>query len=455
MSTERTMLQAMDEGRLKPRYWILFGLLVINTIVEFFDFFIVGFLISVIGPQWHLSIGETSAILLAGGLGQVLGSMPMAWLADRYGRRPLLLLGTCLYASAAGLIALVPDGNWQLVVLLRFLVGWGYSAVISAQLALLVEFSPTRYRTVIAGSAGAFAPLGVLLASGSVGLLLPFLGWRWLAAMGAAPILLAVLLYLVLPESVRWLIARGKMDEAQRTLHRYVELPSGVLAIDVPEASPPRVSIADLYRNPQRFWVVVFLSAGLAMGGHAALAWGPVFLSLILAISPVEAARWFVWIGLSGLAGRVLFTFLPAVIGRWASALICCWSATVLLAIAGLFPTTAIGPLSVFFLCLLVGEVFYNGGFTNILPYASELFPVPQAAQGAALSLMASGLAKLGGPLIVGLVAGSREALSRETALAAVAPAFLALAGFSFIAALVLLRYRFETHNVRMSLDLD
>lgn len=450
----RTMLDAMDDGRLRLRYWILFALLVLNTIVEFFDFFIVGFLVSVIGPEWKLTIGQTSMVLLAGGLGQLLGSIPMAWLADRFGRRPVLLLGTCAYAGAAGLIALIPDGAWQLLVALRFVVGIGYSGVVSTQLALLVEFSPTRHRTIIAGSSGAFAPIGVMLASASIGFLLPALGWRWLAALGAFPILLAALLYFILPESVRWLVTRGRTEEARATLAQYVHMPDEKFEMEKPPVRK-NVSVLALYSNPRRFWTIIVLAAGLGMGGHAALAWGPVFLSLIFQMSPVAAARWFAWIGLSGLAGRVIFTFVPALIGRWRSALFCCWAAAILLAIAGLFPTVMIGPLSVFFCCLLLGAMFYDGGFTNILPYASEMFPVQQAAQGVALAHTASGLAKLGGPLLVGLVAGSREALSHDSAMAAVAPAFLLLAMFALFAGVALLTTRIETHNVRMSTGLD
>lgn len=451
----RTMLDAMDEGRLRPRYWALFALLMINTIVEFFDFFIVGFLISVIGPQWQLTVGQVSLILLAGGLGQLLGALPMAWAADRVGRRPILLIGTLLYAGAAGVIALIPDGDWGLLILLRFLVGVGYAGVVSTQLALLVEFSPTRLRTMIAGSAGAFAPIGVLLASASVGYLLPVLGWRWLAALGASPLLLAALLFFVLPESVRWLAGQGRLAEAQSTLLRYIHLPPDNYQLDIPATAAKRASIFQLYRDPGRFWLIVLLSAGLGMGGHAALSWGPVFLSLILDIGPAASARWFAWVAIAGIAGRVIFTFLPAVIGRWKAALICCWAAAGLLTIAGLFPTAFIGPVSVFFLCLLLGAVFYDGGFTNILPYASEAFPVQQAAQGAALSHMASGLAKLGGPLVIGLVAGSKETLSRASAIAAVTPGFLILAGCAVIAAITLLLVRIETHNRRMSITLD
>jgi MFS transporter, putative metabolite:H+ symporter len=454
--TRLHVLEAFDRGQLTSRYWLLFGLLMVNTVVEFFDFFVVGFLVSIVGPEWGLTFGQSSMILLTAGLGQVLGALPMAWAADRFGRRPVLLACTCLYSGAAGLIAFVPDGGWVEFALLRFFVGVGYSGVVTSQLALLVEFSPTRHRTMISNAAGAFAPIGVLLASASVGLLVPVLGWRNLALLGATPLLLVVLLYFIVPESVRWLVANGRGNEAEKLLRKYMRLPPGELDTSAPADTATRRdgSLLDLYALPSRFWLILVMTIGLGMGGHGVAMWGPTFLSLVLEITPVEAAKYFVWISLSGLAGRFLFTVVPAKIGRWPAALLCCWAAAVLLTIAGLFPTAFVGPVSLFFLCLLVAALFYDGGFTNLLPYASELYPVSLAARGAALAHAASGVAKLGAPAILGLVAGTSTKLTPEAAQAAITPGFLLLAACCAAGGIMLLRFRYETHGRPMALDL-
>lgn len=58
---------------------------------EFFDFYIVGFLVSIIGPEWNLTFGQISIILLSAGVGQLVGALPFAWVADRWGRKPALI----------------------------------------------------------------------------------------------------------------------------------------------------------------------------------------------------------------------------------------------------------------------------------------------------------------------------------------------------------------------------
>jgi hypothetical protein len=64
------------------------------------------------------------------------------------GRKPLIVVGTLLYALSAGSIALIPEGSWMLFTALRFLVGLGLGAATTAQSALIVEFTPTRCRQV-------------------------------------------------------------------------------------------------------------------------------------------------------------------------------------------------------------------------------------------------------------------------------------------------------------------
>ena len=450
----RPLLDLLDEGRLTPRYWALFALLGVNTVIEFYDIFVVGFLVSVVGPLWRLTFGQTSTILLAAGLGQVLGALPMAWLADRIGRRAIILLSTCLYATAAGLIGIIPDGAWVTFAVLRFVVGVGYSGVTTAQLALLVEFSPTRYRTVIASTVGVIAPVGVLLASASVGLLLPVLGWRGLAFIGGSPLLLALLLYIVLPESVRWLVATGRGHAAETIVRTYVAIPDDPVALPPPVVRAPRDTLFALLAFPDRFWLIVAVNLGLGMGAQGVALWGPTFLSLVLGQPPATAARWFIWISIAGLGGRLLFTLVPQLIGRWRSALICCWAGAAILALAASFPLAFVGGLPLLFLCLLAGALFWDGGFTNLLPYGSELYPVRLSARGAALAHASSGMAKLGAPVVLGLVAGSREALSPAAARGAITPGFLVLAGCAAIGGVALLCWRLETHGRAMVIDL-
>src|ERR1700735_1675844 len=167
-----------DKAPLNSRYWVNFGLLALITVLEFFDFLIVGFLVAVLGPQWHLTYGQSAVILYSGGVGAICGAVIWGSMADAWGRKQQLVLGTFICGIGAGSIGLVPQGAWMVLAALRFIVGFGLTAAVTPCLTLVVEITPTRYRTSVASFYVVFATVGALLASATSAALLALLGWR-------------------------------------------------------------------------------------------------------------------------------------------------------------------------------------------------------------------------------------------------------------------------------------
>jgi len=440
-------LLAFDRSRLGFRYWLLIAVLMAHGVVEMFDFYLVGYLVSVVGPEWKLTFGEVSIILLSAGFGQICGALPLARAADQWGRKPVLIGSILIYAIAAGSIALIPAGNWTLFAILRFFVGVGFSGALVAQVTLIVEFSPTRYRTVISNASGAIAPLGVLLASLSAATLMGELGgWRGLAGLGAIPLVFAAILLFLAPESPRWLVSRGKAVRARDVIAAHIHT-AQILA---PPAAPPRPEaprLADLYAHPGRFWLVIVMVTAIGLASFSVSLWGPTIVSLLLQITPAAAAGLFVWVSLAGMAGRTLFTVAPHFVGRWRAMLVSLFGSALVLAVAAIFHDAFLGTWSVFFLCLLVGALFYDGGMTNVAPYCVELFPVRIAAQGGALGNTVTGFTKLIGPALLAVIAGSDNLLTPKATSEAVTPAFLVIGAVCLAAGVILLFLRYETHG--------
>src|SRR5258707_6640108 len=105
------LVELYDRAPLNPRYWISIALGITTSVFDFFDFFIVGFLVAVLAPQWHLTFGQTSVMLLSAGFGAIIGALAWGALADRFGRKTLLVAGVALCALGAGSIS---DGAWML-----------------------------------------------------------------------------------------------------------------------------------------------------------------------------------------------------------------------------------------------------------------------------------------------------------------------------------------------------
>ena len=218
--TSEALLSMFDSAPLRPRYWINFGLLSLITVLEFFDFAIVAFLLAVIGPQWHLTYGQSAVILYSGGVGAICGAIAWGSLSDAWGRKSQLVLGTFICGIGAGAIGLVPEGAWGVLALLRFVVGFGLTAAVTPCLTLVVETAPTRYRTSFSSFYVVFATAGALLASATSATLLELLGWRGVAMLGAVTIPVGIAIALVVPESVRWLTAKGHFAEARASVAR-------------------------------------------------------------------------------------------------------------------------------------------------------------------------------------------------------------------------------------------
>src|ERR1700728_2148995 len=118
------LLALFDTARLDRRYWTTFGLLASGTVLDYFDFFIVGYLIAQLGPAWHLTYGQSSTILLAAGIGAIAGALVWGPLSHQLGRKRQLVFGYLICAVGAGGISLIPDGDWVMFAALRFIVGF-------------------------------------------------------------------------------------------------------------------------------------------------------------------------------------------------------------------------------------------------------------------------------------------------------------------------------------------
>ena len=68
-------LSAIEKSRLTPRYYATIALMVVQEMFEFYDFFLVGYLVSVLAPGWHLTYGQSAMMLLSSGIGAIVGSL--------------------------------------------------------------------------------------------------------------------------------------------------------------------------------------------------------------------------------------------------------------------------------------------------------------------------------------------------------------------------------------------
>jgi MFS transporter, putative metabolite:H+ symporter len=440
-------ISGIEKSNLTPRYYLTIGLLVLQEMFEFYDFFLVGYLVSVLAPGWHLTYGQSAIMLLSSGVGAIAGSIAGGMLADVVGRKKMVWGGGLIFSLGAAGCAMIPDGAWILFSILRFVVGFGSIAAVSAQNPLVVEMTPTRYRTFISSMMVAPVALGTMLAAMISASLLPVIGWRGVAATGAMPIVTSLLFVLIAPESVRWLLSRGRNADARREAAKLLGVPEA--SITLPNALPPirkPGSLSELFQDQKRFWWVVVIWIGISTGTYGVILWGPTILSQLLKITAHEAAHYFVYASIASFLGRVLFSVLPLYIGRRNAALVGTTISVLMLAIVA-FHREFVAGWSVFALLVIFGATFYSGSFANMSPYVVEVFPVSLGARAFGLAQAANGVGKIMGPVCLALIAGSSDVVSPKATTDAIAPAFLFLAACEFAALIAIFAYRREPHG--------
>ena len=182
----------LEQSRLTANHYKLIIAAVLGDMLEFFDYYIIGFVLAFIVIPWHLSFGATAIVLLSAGVGSLMGSFFFGWLADRIGRMPVLYITTAAFTIPSGIMFFTPEGNWPFFTVFRFLVGFGVGGLYSVDLPLVQEFVPTplsgrdRRYSDSADSRRDFA--GKCL---SAAYLTPVIGWRGLFLIGLAPALLS------------------------------------------------------------------------------------------------------------------------------------------------------------------------------------------------------------------------------------------------------------------------
>jgi MFS transporter, putative metabolite:H+ symporter len=452
--TSEQLLALFDTARLNHRYWTTFGLLASGTVLDYFDFFIIGYLIAQLGPQWHLTYGQSSTILLAAGIGAIMGALVWGPLSDQLGRKRQLVFGYLICAAGAGGISLIADGDWVMFALLRFVVGFGLAAGSVPSSTMILEITPTRVRTVVASLGVLFSTVGSFSASAMGATLYTWLGWRNVAALGASPVAVAVLVWIFVPESVRWLVAKGRFAEAQRLVARRLDLPLDQVPLPtVPPANPPRGRWSELFAKRRLALLSFLIMGGAATVDYAVMMWGPTIVSMLLNISLKEAAGYMAVVILCGIVGKFGFSFAPYYFGRRRVGQVHGIGLAIGIALTGYFHASLIAGVPLFVVLLCATNLFMQGGFCNASPYVIEVFGVRLGARAAGLSQASNGFGKIMGPMSLALFAGTGNLLTPHATESAILPAFLFLAcwalgiwaAFTFLGP--------ETHGKPLSLD--
>ncbi|HEY3910291.1 MAG TPA: MFS transporter [Stellaceae bacterium] len=445
------MLELLEQQKkLTVNQWKIALAATIGDMLDFFDFLLIGFVLAFIVKDWHLTYGQSGAILLASGISAPFGSSIYGWLADKIGRRKVMIATVLNVSIATAAMALTPDGGWIYLVFWRLLVGFGTTGLYSVDITLVQEFVPSAKRGWITGLTTSMLPAGFLAGALLGAFATPYIGWRGLFAVGLVPALLTLYIRAWVPESPHWLIRRGRTAEARQSLAWALQMdPSAIqLPASVPEVEKTRW--IELFKYPRS--LVAGCLTGLTQTGGVALAlWQVTLFVMVLKITPPEASKLVIWISISAILGRFFCSWISDAWGRRASGVFSCLVAAVFMFLAGYLHDVFVGGVSMFFAMILLQSFFGSGNYSIVGPYMGEMWPSRLRGSGMGLVYGVGNLGKFIGPAGLALIAGSSNYVKPAVTSAALIPGFAYFAFWYVLGAVAFWFIGFETS--RRSID--
>ncbi|MBZ7349065.1 aromatic acid/H+ symport family MFS transporter [Klebsiella michiganensis] len=265
--TQRLELQKLlNAAPVGARQWRVIICCFLVVMLDGFDTAAIGFIAPDIRSHWQLTAGDLAPLFGAGLLGLTAGALLCGPLSDRFGRKRVIEFCVALFGLFSLLSAFAPD--LQMLVFLRFLTGLGLGGAMPNTITMTSEYLPARRRGALVTLMFCGFTLGSAFGGVVSAQLVPLIGWHGILVLGGVlPLLLAVALIPLLPESPRWQIRR---QLPQAVIAKNVSAITGERYTDThfwldEPAAGAKGSISQLFTGRQlaitlMLWVVFFMS---------------------------------------------------------------------------------------------------------------------------------------------------------------------------------------------------
>jgi benzoate transport len=293
---------------------------VVLNMLDGFDVLAMAFAAPHLAAEWKLSGKEIGFLLSAGLAGMGIGSVLIAPLADRVGRRRIILL--CLVIISSGMLACAATHDTLQLAATRAYTGLGIGGMLASLTVISGEYASNKWRSAAIGMQSAGYAIGATAGGVMAGYLLSTWGWRSVFVFGGVVTLMSIPMVLaLLPESLDFLLAKRPehaLRNINRILARMKHAPVDTLpaASDAPGSAGPGTSRAAVLRAPlARRTIALWIAFFLVMGSfYFVVSWTPKLL-VQAGLSASQGVTGGVLLNLGGIAGASLFSLLSARFG--------------------------------------------------------------------------------------------------------------------------------------------
>ncbi len=237
----------LDQSDLTRRHFALYGLVVLGHLFDGFDINMIGYVLPGVAAEFKLTPMLVGYLASSVFIGMLVGSVTIGMLADRIGRKRCLIFAVAFYGLTSFVAAFARDYSSLLTI--RMIEGFGLGAEVPLVFTYLSEFMPERRRGIMLASS-VFFWQGASFVSGLAAVtIIPAFTWRGMFVAGALPSVILVLLFTRLPESVRFLIARGRFAEAERIARHLSTVAPETVPLAAAASAASAVRLHDLVRR--------------------------------------------------------------------------------------------------------------------------------------------------------------------------------------------------------------
>jgi MFS transporter, putative metabolite:H+ symporter len=373
-----------------------------------FDALTIAYVLPVLIPLWHLGEAEIGLLISVGYVGQAIGGVLSGWLADRHGR-VRVMTGNVVFFSLMS-FACIFAPSYPTLFVLRFLQGFGLGGQVPIANTYGSEFAPSGGRGRFVLVQQLMFPIGLTSVALVGAFVVPRFGWQWMFAIGALPMLLALPMLRVLPESPRWLASCGRFAEADRVLARIesiVAAQSGEPLPPIPANVAPAVArrgrfrdlFAGIYRRRTlSLWVLWFCTYLIT---YAMTGWLPSIMRKVYHQTVAQANLYGFVVNITGLTVLLLAVFTIDRIGRRRA-----YAAGYLLGAVPLFVAAIVPDIGALGLAACATLAF---GAMGMIPgslgmYTAENYPNHMRAIGHGATSISQRLSSVVGPFMVGVI---------------------------------------------------
>ena len=383
----------LNESRFSSFQWVVFVLCFAIVLLDGFDTAVIGFIAPSLVTEWGVPRPALAPVLSAALFGLAAGALFTGPLADRFGRKLVLIFSVLVF----GLASLGSSFSTDLTMLtvFRFVTGLGLGAAMPNAVTLMNEFCPDGRRATMTNAMFCGFPLGAALGGFLAAWMIPLWGWRSVLQLGGiAPLILTVLLVRFLPESIRFMVANQQSVERIRAvLMRISNTVRDAASFTMSERAsakkgqtgPVIVVSASYIVGTLMMWIAYFM--GLVIF-YALINWMPILFK-DAGIAPRTATLISALFPLGGVGAILFGLFMDRYNGNWIIAIGYGLTAIFIYAIG-----QSVGTIGILMAIVFIAGTLMNTAQSSMPALAASFYPTQGRATGVAWML---GIGRFGG----------------------------------------------------------